>query len=224
MRTNWAIGTATAAGIVAGVVWGGIPASGQDATPPAQSLQAAQQEIDRKIEDLQRQKEVLQRQAEQQEVLTDLQNQARERKEGIAGELTEIGNAEAATSPAVKAQRQARMQHLETQGKAIDEVLAMKDVAALPKVREIFAQMADSDNEWDIALGPRHDTAVMIEELEIRATGEEGTEAQRKLLDRIRASCKENMAAREAQFQATKVVASKTREIENLVKQFHSGN
>jgi hypothetical protein len=224
MRTNWAIGIATAAGIIAGVLWGGIPVSGQEATPPAPDLQAAQREIDQKIEDLQRQKEALQRQAEQQEVLADLQKQARERKDGITGELNEIRNAEATTSPAVKAQREARMQHLETQGKAVDEVLAMKDVAALPKVREIFVQMADRDNEWDIAIGPRHDTAVMIEELEIRATGEEGTEAQRKLLERIRASCKENMAARDAQFQATKAVASKTREIETLVEQFHSGN
>lgn len=224
MRTNWAIGTATAAGIVAGVVWGGIPASGQDATPPAQSLQAAQQEIDRKIEDLQRQKEVLQRQAEQQEVLTDLQNQARERKEGIADELTEIGNAEATTSQAVKAQRQARMQHLETQGKAVADVLAVKDIAALPKVRDIFAQIADKDAEWEIVLGPQYQTAVMLEELETQATGEEGTEAQRKLLDRIRAVCKESTVAREAQFQATKAISNKSREIETLVEQFHSGN
>lgn len=224
MKTNWMIGTATAAGIVAGVMWGGIPTSGQDATLPAQSLQTAQQEIDRKIEDLQHQKKVLQRQAEQQEVFTDLQNQARERKEGIAGELTEIGNAEATTSPTVKAQRQARIQHLETQRKAVTDVLAVKDITALPKVREIFAQIADRDAEWEIVLGPQHQTTVMLDELETQATGEEGTETQRKLLDRIRAVCKENTVTREAQFQATKTISNNAREIESLVEQFHSGN
>jgi len=57
MRTNWVIGMATAAGIVAGVLWGEIAVSGQEATPSAPDLQVAQREIDQKIEVLQRQKE-----------------------------------------------------------------------------------------------------------------------------------------------------------------------
>jgi hypothetical protein len=182
------------------------------------------QEIDRKIEELQQQKDALQRQAEQQEVLSDLQNDARDRRDELAGEVNEIVNAEETTCPAVKAQRQARKQHLETQLKAIADILAAKDSAALPKVREILAQMADRDMEWEIVIAPRHDTAVMLAELETQATSDEGTDAQRKLLDRIRALCKENMVAREAQLKAAKATASNAREIEKLAEQFHSGH
>ena len=224
MRTNWAIGTLTASGIAVALLWSGMPVLGNDVVPPAQNTHGALQEIDRKIEDLQRQKESLQRQAEQQEALADLQNQARARKEELAGELTKIGNAETTTSPAVKAQRQARLQHFETQSKAVADVLAVKDLAALPKVRDIFAQIADLDTEWEIVRDPQHQTAVMLEELETQATSKDGTEAQRKLLDRIRALCKENTAARDVQLQTAKAIASKAREIEKLVEQFYSGN
>lgn len=224
MRTNRAIGTVTVSGIAAFLLWSGLPVLGQEGVPPVRDPQSAMQEIDRKIEELQQQKEALQRQAEQQEVLSDLQNQARDRRDEMGGELTEIANAEETTCPAVKAQREARKQHLETQLKAIADVLAAKDSAALPKVREILAQMSDRDMEWDIVIAPRHDTAVMLAELETQATSEEGTDAQRKLLDRIRALCKENAAAREAQFKAAKSTASNAREIEKLVEQFRSGH
>jgi hypothetical protein len=73
-------------------------------------------------------------------------------------------------------------------------------------------------------IASRYDTAVMLAELETQATSEEGTDAQRKLLDRIRARCKENMVARDAQFKAAKATASNAREIEMLVEQFHSGH
>lgn len=224
MRTNRAIRTATVSGIAVFLLCNGVPVWGQEAVPLARDPQSAMQEIDRKIEELQQQKDALQRQAEQQEVLSDLQNEVRDRRDEMAGELNEIGNAEETTCPAVKAQRQARKQHLETQIKAISDILAAKDSAALPKVREILAQMAERDMEWDIVIASRHDTAVMLAELETQATSEEGTDAQRKLLDRIRARCKENMVARDAQFKAAKATASNAREIEMLVEQFHSGH
>lgn len=221
---NRAIRTATASGIAVFLLWNGIPVWGQEAVPQARDPQSAMQEIDRKIGELQQQKDALQRQAEQQEVLSDLQNQARDRRDEMGGELNEIANAEETTCPAAKAQREARKLHLETQSKAISDILAAKDSAALPKVREILAQMADRDLEWDIVIAPRHDTTVMLAELETQATSEEGTDAQRKLLDRIRALCKENAAAREAQFKAAKATASNVREIEKLVEQFRSGH
>lgn len=223
MRTNRIVRTATASGIAVFLLCNGVPVWGQATVPPAQDPQSAMQEIDRKIEELQQQKDALQRQAEQQEVLSDLQNEARDRRDEMAGEVNEIANAEETTCPAAKAQREARKQHLETQLKAIADILAAKDSAALPKVREILAQMADRDMEWDIVIAPRHDTAVMLAELETQATSDEGTDAQRKLLDRIRALCKENMVARESQFKAAKATASNAREIEKLVEQFHSG-
>ena len=224
MRTNRAIRTVTVSGIVVFLLCNGVPVWGQEAVPPVRDPQSAMQEIDRKIEELQQQKESLQRQAEQLEVLSDLQNEARDRRDEMAGELTEIANAEETTCLAVKAQRQARKQHLETQIKAIADILAAKDSVALPKVREILAQMADRDMEWEIVIAPRHDTAVMIAELETQATSDEGTDAQRKLLDRIRALCKESMVARDAQFKAAKATANNAREIEKLVEQFHSGH
>jgi hypothetical protein len=224
MRTNRAIGAVAVSGMAVFLFWSGIPVLGQEAVPPVRDPQSAMEEIDRKIEALQQQKEALQRQAEQQEVLLDLQNQARDRRDEMGGELNEIANAEETTCPAAKAQREARKQHLETQTKAIADILAAKDSAALPNVREILAQMADRDMEWDIVIAPRYDTAVMLAELEAQATSEEGTDAQRKLMDRIRALCKENAAAREAQFKAAKATASNAREIEKLVQQFRSGH
>lgn len=224
MRTNRAIRTVTVSGIAVFLLWNGIPVWGQEAVPQARDPQSAMEEIDRKIGELQQQKETLQRQAEQLEVLSDLQNQARDRRDEMGGELNEIANAEETTCPAAKAQREARKLHLETQVKAIADILAAKDSAALPKVREILAQMADRDMEWDIVIAPRHDTAVMLAELENQATSDEGTDAQRKLLERIRALCKENAAAREAQFKAAKATASNAREIEKLVEQFRSGH
>ena len=224
MRTNRAIRTVTVSGIAVFLLLSGVPVWAQEAVPQARDPQSAMQEIDRKIEELQQQKDALQRQAEQQEVLSDLQNDARDRRDELAGEVNEIVNAEETTCPAVKAQRQARKQHLETQLKAIADILAAKDSAALPKVREILAQMADRDMEWEIVIAPRHDTAVMLAELETQATSDEGTDAQRKLLDRIRALCKENMVAREAQLKAAKATASNAREIEKLAEQFHSGH
>jgi len=223
MRTNRAIRAATVSGIAVFFLCNGVPVWGQEAVPQARDPQATMQDIDRKIEELQQQKEALQRQAEQLEVLSDLQNQARDRRDEMGGELNEIANAEETTCPAAKAQREARKLHLETQSKEISDILAAKDSAALPKVREILAQMADRDLEWDIVIAPRHDTAVMLAELETQASSEEGTDAQRKLLDRIRALCKENMVAREAQFKAAKATASNAREIEKLVEQFRSG-
>jgi DNA repair exonuclease SbcCD ATPase subunit len=220
---NRAIRTATVSGIAVFLLWNGIPVLGQEAVPPVRDPQSAIEEIDRKIEELQQQKDALQRQADQLEVLTDLQNQARDRRDEMGGELNEIANADETTCPAVKAQREARKLHLETQTKAIADILAAKDGAALPKVREIFAQMADRDMEWDIVIAPRHNTAVMLAELETQATSEEGTDAQRKLLDRIRALCKESAVAREAQFKAAKATANNAREIEKLVEQFRSG-
>ncbi len=224
MRTSRAIRAVTVSGIAVFLLGNGIPVWGQEAVPPVRDPQSAMQEIDRKIEELQQQKESLQRQAEQMEVLSDLQNQARDRRDEMAGELNEIANAEETTCPAAKAQREARKLHLETQIKAIADILAAKDSAALPKVREIFAQMADRDLEWDIVIAPRHDTTVMLAELETQATSDEGTDAQRKLMDRIRALCKENATAREAQFKAAKATASNAREIEKLVEQFRSGH
>lgn len=224
MRTNRAIIAVKVSGIAVFLLWNGVPVWGQEPVPQARDPQAAMQDIDRKIEELQQQKDALQRQAEQLEVLSDLQNEARDRRDEMAGEVNEIANAEETTCPAAKAQREARKQHLETQLKAIADILAAKDSAALPKVREILAQMADRDMEWDIVLSPRHDTAVMLAELENQATSDEGTDAQRKLLDRIRALCKENTAAREAQFKAAKATASNARDIEKLVEQFRSGH
>lgn len=224
MRTKQTIGTVTASGISAVLLWSGVMASGQEATPAAKDPQTAMQEIDRKIEELQQQKESLQQQAEQQEVILDLQNQARDRKEEISNELIELGSAEATDSQAIKAEREGRIQHLETQKKAIADVMAAKEAAALPKVREIFAQMADRDIEWDLVLGPRYQAAIMLEDLENQANGDEGSEAKRKLLERIRVLCKENATAREAQFKAAKAAASNWREIEKLVEKFHSGN
>ena len=224
MRTSRAIRTVTVSGIAVFMLWNGAPVWGQATVPQARDPQSTMEEIDRKIEELQQQKDALQRQAEQQEVLSDLQNDARDRRDEMAGEVNEIANAEEATSPAAKAQREARKQHLETQLKAIADILAAKDSAALPKVRAILAQMADRDLEWDIVIAPRHDTAGMLAELENQATSDEGTDAQRKLLDSIRALCKENTAAREAQFKAAKATASNAREIEKLVEQFRSGH
>ncbi len=224
MRTNRAIRAVTVSGIAVFLLCNGIPVWGQESVPQARDPQSAMEEIDRKIGELQQQKESLQRQAEQLEVLSDLQNQARDRRDEMGGELTEIANAEETTCPAAKAQREARKLHLEIQSKAISDILAAKDSAALPKVREILAQMADRDLEWDIVIAPRHDTAVMLAERESQASSEEGTDAQRKLLDRIRALCKENMVAREAQFKAAKATASNAREIEKLVEQFRSGH
>ncbi len=224
MRTNRSIRAVTVSGIAVFLLCNGVPVWGVEAVPQARDPQSAMQEIDRKIEELQQQKDALQRQAEQQEVLSDLQNDARDRRDEMAGEVNEIANAEETTCPAAKAQREARKQHLETQLKAIADILAAKDGAALPKVREILAQMADRDMEWDIVIAPRHDTAVMLAELETQATSDEGTDAQRKLLDRIRALCKENMVAREAQFKAAKATASNARDIEKLVEQFRSGH
>jgi DNA repair exonuclease SbcCD ATPase subunit len=224
MITNRAIRAVTVSGIAVFLLWNGVPVWGQEAVSPVRDPQSAMEEIDRKIGELQQQKETLQRQAEQLEVLSDLQNQARDRRDEMGGELNEIANAEETTCPAAKAQREARKLHLETQTKAISDILAAKDSAAMPKVREILAQMADRDLEWDIVIAPRHDTAVMLAELETQATSEEGTDAQRKLLDRIRALCKENAAAREAQLKAAKATASNAREIEKLVEQFRSGH
>ena len=224
MITNRAIRAVTVSGIAVFLLGNGIPVWGQEAVSPVRDPQSTMEEIDRKIGELQQQKETLQRQAEQLEVLSDLQNQARDRRDEMGGELNEIANAEETTCPAAKAQREARKLHLETQTKAISDILAAKDSAAMPKVREILAQMADRDLEWDIVIAPRHDTAVMLAELETQATSEEGTDAQRKLLDRIRALCKENAAAREAQLKAAKATASNAREIEKLVEQFRSGH
>ena len=178
MITNRAIRAVTVSGIAVFLLWNGVPVWGQEAVSPVRNPQSAMEEIDRKIEELQQQKESLQRQAEQLEVLTDLQNQARDRRDEMGGELNEIANAEETTCPAAKAQREARKLHLETQIKAIADILAAK----------------------------------------------EGTDAQRKLLDRIRALCKENMVAREAQLKAAKATASNVREIEKLVEQFRNGH
>jgi len=221
MRTNWAAGAVTVSGIAAVLLFGGIRVSGQEAAPA--DPQSAMQEIDRKIEELQQKKDALQRQAEQQEVLADLQNQARERNDEITNELNDIRNAEETSSAAEKAQRQARIQHLETQTKAIADVLAVKDAEGLAKVQEIFVQMADRDTEWEVVTGPRLQAAAMLEELEAQANSDEGTQAQRKLLERIRVLCKENGAVREAQVKAARATAANTREIEKLIEQFHSG-
>ena len=225
MKTRWTIGTVTASGILAALLWNGSQASGEEpAPPPPQNPQGTIEDIDRKIEELERQKQALHRQAEEMEQLSDLQNHARERQEQITGELAEVRAAEKTESQAVNAHRQARIQYLEAQTKAMADVLTVKQIADLPKARELRSQIEDRDIEWDILLGPRHELAVVLEEMERQAAGEEGTAAQRALLERIRVLYKENTTAREAQFQAAKACMTSARQMEKLVDQFHSGH
>ena len=186
-------------------------------------------EIDNKIAALEQEKQTVakkaeeaEQQAHQREEMAEFQRACKERLQEVERQLTEAAAADPGDSAAHKASQQGQIKWLRELRAALEQVVAVQDLARQDKLRSLRESIEDLERDWGLVRAPQLEAAVRIEELE-RHVAREGTQMQKDLLARIKALAEDDAVARRNEFDAAKARRAREKTLESLVQQFWKG-